>query len=111
MCLSTQGYQACHSDLLFSVSFTVTRGEVTVGLVMVHKSAPGCRLWSVAGDVLFDQLSREFRKDEVNVRWLSGCTPLGEPIAACLPVYFTGSSNRPLVFSVRLRGTQAIPAQ
>lgn len=60
------------------------KGEVTVGLV----TALGCRLWSVAGDVLFDQLSRGFRQEEVNVHRLSGRTPLGEPIALCLPVYF-----------------------
>lgn len=64
------------------------KGGVTLGLVTVHGSALDCRLWPVAGDVLFDQLSRGFRQEEVNVHRLSGRTPLGEPIALCLPVYF-----------------------
>lgn len=38
--------------------------------------------------LLFDQLSRGFRQEEVNVHRLSGRTPLEEPIALCLPVYF-----------------------
>lgn len=59
-----------------------------MGLVTVTGSALGCRLWPVARDVLFDQLSRGFRQEEVNVHRLSGRTPLGEPIALCLPVYF-----------------------
>lgn len=37
----------------------------------VYGSALGCRLWPVAGDVLFDQLSRGFRQEEVNVHRLS----------------------------------------
>lgn len=57
-------------------------------LVTVHGSALGCRPWPVIGDVLFDQLSRGFRQEEVNVHRLSGRTSLGEPIAPCLPVYF-----------------------
>lgn len=72
----------------FAACGTVTRGESQSVLVTVHGSAPGCRLWPVAGDVLFDQLSRGFRQEEVNVHKLSGRTPLGGPIALCLPVYF-----------------------
>lgn len=77
----------------FCLAFSVCvwhgdKGEVTVGLVTVQRSALGCRLWPVAGDVLFDQLSRGFRQEEVNVHRLSGRPPLGEPIALCLPVYF-----------------------
>ena len=49
--------------------------------------------WSTAAtqlrlQLLFDQLSPAFRQEEVNVHRLSGRTPLGEPIAVCLPVYF-----------------------
>lgn len=46
-----------------AVGGTLTRGGgVTVGLVTVHGCVLGCRMWSVAGDILFDQLSRGFRK-------------------------------------------------
>lgn len=38
------------------------RGSHSRGLVTVHGCALGCRMWSVAGDILFDQLSRGFRK-------------------------------------------------
>lgn len=72
---------------------------VAVGLVTVHGSALGCRLWPVVADVLFDQLNRGFRQEEVNVHRLSGRTSLGE-LSPCVYLFtFTGSSNRPPAFS------------
>lgn len=88
------GYVRAHRLITRVILFSVCcvwhsdKGGVTVGLVTEHGSALDCRLWPVAGDVLFDQLSRGFRQEEVNVHRLSGRTPLGEPIALCLPVYF-----------------------
>lgn len=94
VCQSTQAYHPCHSAFaFFPPLLCVARWQggshsVVWWRVRARGAHRAADCGPVAGDVLFDQLSRGFRQEEVNVHRLSGRTPLGEPIALCLPVYF-----------------------